>query len=226
MKNNEAKERIVDMLINYTERLKTQIKATAELASMMYIDADYPFKEKTEEVLRQSELSYLRLKEITQKVSGVTPPSLSKKYGVITEFDSYIRKIGEDKWKMHLPPFAPISVRNRKGGEGKLTFYHVMSLLEDYRLKHPGDIQKIENPTVIFEYHMPYADDANSVFDFDNIDSKRTIDAMQGYFFDDDNAFSLNVIHTAKEDSEAYTDIYILPYFMQKIEGILEEELS
>jgi len=170
------------------------------------------------ESLRICEKEYLRLKENAAIIADKQDKTPFEIYGTSYDFEATIEYMGNSQWKLHLPIFSPISVSRKKPGDGKYIYYLVYNLLDKYWNEHKKDGTAptiLKDPVVVYEYHIkPHR---NFVFDYDNVDSKSALDAMQGFFLTDDSAFSLTVIQSAVKDEESYTDIYIL----EKPEGFL-----
>ena len=151
---------------------------------------------------------YLKLKSLMYEVQDEKPVNMIAELGTTEAFPSSLTETEKGVWKFHLPPFYSVSAKRKLYNEGKHVYYLVMNLLDRYEREN-RKIQKLNKPVVIFRHHI--ASDSPNIFDFDNIDSKRAIDAMQGYFLKDDNAQYLTVIHESVHDEhESFCDIYVL----------------
>ena len=163
------------------------------------------------DALRMCEKQYLRLKETACELADGQDKTPFEIYGTATDFQVSIDRVGEKSWRLHLPVFSPISPSRKKAGDGKYMYYLVYNLLVKYWKEHRDDgglPSPLKDPVVIYEYHI--RPDRNLVFDFDNVDSKSVLDAMQGFFITDDSAFSITTIQTAVKDENSFTDIFVL----------------
>ena len=157
---------------------------------------------------KHNEELYLKLKEMCYEVQGIKSDNMYEAIGTTDSFPSTLEEIEPGIWKFHLPPFFSVSAKKKVYNEGKHMYYLVMNLLAAYE-RINGRIDVMDRPIVIFRHHI--FSESKNIFDYDNIDSKRAIDAMQGYFLKDDNAIYLTTIHEALADpEESYCDIYVL----------------
>lgn len=207
------KERIIEQLVDQERNLKILADKLSDVARLIYTSEDGSkiAQNMAIEALRIGEKQFLKLKESAAVIMDMTGNSPYEIYGTTADFPAEISKIGDDKWKIHLPIFSPISASRKNSGDGRYMYYLVFNLLNEYQKKYKNtdaELRILEEPLVIYRYHI--LPERNLVFDFDNVDSKSSLDAMQGFFFTDDNAFSLTTIQNAVRSKESYTDIYVM----------------
>jgi len=171
---------------------------------------------------KANEEIYLRLKSLIYTMQGKRAANMAEEIGTTESFPSSLMEIRPGIWKFTLPPFFSVSAKKKLYNEGKHMYYLVLNLQMQYE-KNSGRIETLKRPLVLFRHHI--CTDVQLPFDYDNIDSKRAIDAMQGYFIGDDNALSLTAVHEAVEDPErSYCEIYVLD--MAKNGGYLNAEIA
>ena len=199
---------MINTLLDYQMLVKNQESRILKLAQSLYFEQD----EMADKLLRafaiENEEIFLKLKRITYDIQGRTDDNAVDSIGEADFFPASLEQIQEGIWKFHLPPFFSVQASKRGyGNAGKHIFFMVMKLQTNYEAKY-GKIPKLTEPIVVFEHHI--CTDKHNVFDFDNIDSKRALDAIQGFFIDDDNILSLIQINIAKkEPKESFCDIYV-----------------
>lgn len=165
---------------------------------------------------------YLKLKSLSYIIQGKRPENMAEEIGTTDSFPSELQCIAKGVWKFTLPPFYSVSAKNRIYNEGKHIYYLVLNLLMQYESSHKK-IKKMGSPAIIFRHHI--CTKIQLPFDHDNIDAKRAIDAMQGYFFEDDNSLKL-VWHSesVEDESTSYCEIFVVD---QDIIGpVLSEKLA
>lgn len=69
-------------------------------------------------------------------------------------------------------------------------------------------IKKYEKAGILFVHHYS---NPKSIFDYDNLESKKIIDILSMFFLEDDNMKYLTVSHKSVESTFDYVDIYIYP---------------
>lgn len=160
------------------------------------------------EFAMSNEEIYLKLKSLIYLMQDKRPDNMAERIGTTESFPSELRMLSPGVWKFTLPPLFSVSAKRKIYSEGKHIYYLVLNLLMQYENKGER-IPQIDHPLVLFRHHI--CTDTAMPFDYDNIDSKRAIDAMQGYFFDNDSALDFDLHHTAVADpEESYCEIYVI----------------
>ena len=218
--NELKRKRTIEKLLDQEKDLNTLAGKLSDVAQMLYTCEDNPQLAEmlVTEALRLGEKQFIKLKENAALILDQRDLSPYEIYGTTTDFPAGIEKIDSDRWKIHLPIFSPTSATRRKSGDGRYMYYLVSNLLREYQKRNRGSgeqIKLLKQPLVIFKYHI--RPERKLVFDFDNVDSKSALDAMQGYFFTDDSAFSITTIQKSIRSEDSYTDIFV----MEKPEGFL-----
>lgn len=218
--NDLKRKRTIQKLLDQEKELRTLAGKLEDVAQVLYTCDDNPqlAETLTTEAVRLGERQFIKLKENAALILDQRDLSPYEIHGTTTDFPAAIEKINEDRWKLHLPIFSPVSATRRKSGEGRFIYYLVSNLLNTYQKEHKNTVDQIKllkHPLVIFKYHI--LPERNLVFDFDNVDSKSALDAMQGFFFTDDSAFSITTIQQSVRSEESFTDIFV----MERPEGFL-----
>lgn len=211
--NDLQRKRAIEKLLDQEKDLKALAGKLSDVAQIIYTRDDSPqlAETLTIEALRLAEKQFIRLKENAALILDQRDSSPYEIYGTTSDFPADVSKIGEDKWRLHLPIFSPASATRRKSGEGRYIYYLVSNLLSEYQKEHKETDERIKilkQPLVIFKYHI--LPERKLVFDFDNVDSKSALDAMQGFFFTDDSALSITTIQSCTKSEESFTDIFVM----------------
>ena len=218
--NELKRQRTIEKLLDQEKSLRHLADRLSDIAQIVYSSEDNPQLAETlaTEAVRFGEKQFLKLKENAALILDQRDLTPYEIHGTTSDFPSSIEKIDSDRWKLHLPIFSPVSATRRKSGDGRFIYYLVFNLLNQYQKENKNtgkEIKMLKQPLVIFKYHI--LPERNLVFDFDNVDSKPALDAMQGFFFSDDNAFSITTIQKAIRSEQSFTDIFVL----EKPEGFL-----
>lgn len=203
------RDNLIHMLLDYQMQVKDQEKRIMHLANAIYLSQDEEMVEKlVREFAVENEDIYLRLKRFVYDIRMNDSGNTHEMFGTTDSFPAALEKVGAGLWKFHLPPFYSVNIGDRgPSGAGKHMFYLVLNLEAEYEAKQEK-IEKLKSPLIVFEHHI--CSNVQRTFDFDNIDSKRALDAIQGYFIDDDNALSVTVVNIAVADpAESYCDMYV-----------------
>lgn len=198
---------MIRTLLDYQTVVKDQERRISEIAQMLFFGEELPENEVIQFAI-DNEDTYLKLKRLVYDIQGRQDGNRHEMIGSTDSFPSSLDELSPGLYRFHLPPFFSVQSSKRGyGNAGKHIFYLVLNLAQDYEATG-GKIIKPENPLVVFEHHI--CTDRQKIFDFDNIDSKRALDAMQGFFIEDDNALSLMQLNIAVSDpEESWCDIYI-----------------
>ena len=202
------RDKSIKSLLDYQELVKLQTRKISDLAYALYTEQDESVQALTKTFAIDNEEIYLKLKRLVYDMQDRQIGNTHEMIGTTDFFDASLTELKPGLWKFHLPPFFSIQSSDRgPSNAGKHMFYLVLNLEADYEREN-GKIQKVEEPLIVFEHHI--CSSFQKVFDFDNIDSKRALDALQGTFIRDDNALSLITVNMAVKDSdESYCDLYI-----------------
>lgn len=214
------KDKAIYALLDYQSLVKKQERRIVDMASLLYTGQEEKALDELNDFTIENEAIYLKLKKLSYDLQGEQSGNRHEMIGTTDLFPSSLTEVSPGLWKFHLPPFFSVNSSERgPSNAGKHIFYLVMNLEEEYE-KSNRKLKVIEKPIVIFEHHI--CSDFQKVFDFDNIDSKRALDALQGSFINDDNALSLMTVNLAvKDPKESYCDIYIADRNHPKVYEIL-----
>ena len=201
-------EKTIRTLIDYQNLVDEQRGRIKDLAYLLYTGQEEEVRKTANKFAIDNEEIYLDLKRLIYDLQGIR---IDNRFDAVGTTDSFPAALEENEagiWRFHLPPFFSVQSSERGASNaGKHIYYLMLKLQEEYEAS-TKKIERIKMPIIIFEHHI--CSDFQKVFDFDNIDSKRALDAMQGVFIDDDNALSLVTVNMAvKDPKESYCDIYI-----------------
>lgn len=198
---------INDLLVRYELQVVDQRSRIINLRMQLNSDNIEAATENVKEFCKANEEIYLKLKMLMYEIQEKQADNIIEQLGTTDSFPASLEEIEPYIWKFHLPPFYSVSAKKKLYNEGKHIYYLVMNLMMRYEIDNKK-IQKMEKPLVIFDHHI--CSKTDNYFDYDNIDSKRATDAMQGFFLKGDDASYLTVMHRATKDPEqSYCDIYL-----------------
>lgn len=216
------KEALIGALLGCEMDLYDQQSRLVDMRYHIDTERDEDLAKIAREFSKFNEEMYLRLKIISYLIQGKRPCNMAEEIGTTESFPSRLENLEKGIWKFTLPPFYSVSPKNRLYNEGKHMYYLVLNLLMQYEKTHKK-IRTMGRPGIIFRHHI--CTDIRQPFDHDNIDAKRAIDAMQGYFFQDDNALELVWHSEAIEDSEmSLCEIYVVD--MDVTGPVLSEKIT
>lgn len=114
-------------------------------------------------------------------------------------------------WEFILPPAPSVKTGKRVTDTSRYIGYLVRNLMDRYQVEY-GDISCLSSPVVIIEYGIRENDSFAKLFDADNRDSKKAIDAMTGTFFDDDNVLAIRTYQYGVRSKVEMTRILIMEF--------------
>ena len=112
-------------------------------------------------------------------------------------------------YEFYLPPTPSVRVGQFNKDVGRYTGLLIKNLIKKH-VERYGEIAKTASPVVVFEYGIDRADPFARLYDADNRDSKKALDALTGTFFEDDNVLSVTTVSTGEYADHAYTKIYVM----------------
>ena len=112
-------------------------------------------------------------------------------------------------WEFHLPPLPSIA-RSEKGfSSGRYLNYLTKNLIARYKKIH-GKISRLSSPIVIFEYRVDKDDAFGRMYDADNRDNKKVLDALSGTFFEDDNIMRITTLYYGVYSETPCANVYVM----------------
>ena len=205
------KAALLETAESYENMLSRQKDLLRNLTLKILVESYDSAEETLEELSRLNEAHYLRLKSIIydlrcQSGNAAADYDCIERLGKQALFPAYL-KYESGIWKFHLPPMPSVKKVKRTASEGQAVFYSVMYLLEEYEREHHMRLSCLEEPVLYIRHNI--RKDETEVFDADNVDTKRAIDAMQGYLLSDDNALYLTTITDGALADEDSCDMYL-----------------
>lgn len=201
----DKKNDIIKALIEY-EGIAAELQRNISMTRLQ-VNSDIDAEDTMLHFARTNEDLYLKMKKFTYDVLGRNSDNIMEEFGTTDSFPSTLEEIQDGVWKFTLPPFFSIQNKKRFSNEGRHMYYLVMNLENEYEKTHQR-IEKMAKPVVIFRHHI--CTEKDYIFDYDNVDSKRAIDAMQGFFLERDDALYLTTVHSALKDTQkSYCEIFV-----------------
>ena len=198
-------EKTILKLAKYEKIAQNQLGRIRQLKIMLEEGIDA--RSEIENISRENEELFLGMKSISYEIRGDDPDSQIEEFGTTETFPSSLERIAPGIWKFTLPTFVSNPAKKRFANEGKHMFFVVLNLLREYEINN-GRISYMKKPVLCFRHHI--CTETDRIFDFDNIDSKRAIDAMQGYFLKGDDALYLTIIQEAEKDpGKSFCEIFV-----------------
>jgi len=201
---------MIHALVDYQMLVKDQEKRILSLAESLYFEQESEAMKTVNAFAVENEEIYLKLKRLIYDIQLRQEGNWHEDIGSTDSFPSTLTEIDDKTWRFTLPPFYSVNIKDRSGNAGKHMFYLIRNLIADYEINRKK-IEVLDNPVVLFRHHI--CTDIQKPFDFDNIDSKRALDALQGVFLSDDNALSMTLLHEAIEDpDDSFCELYVIEW--------------
>lgn len=209
--NEEEKRYEVQNLINALAE-----DANKQIRLLEAISSDYRFyspKKLNRELIEYADLSeetFLKGKQLTCLIE--TGEAVSdydfKNMGTTESFPCSLSFDGS-VWEFFLPPTASVKLGVRVRAAGRYIGYLVRNLINNYEEEH-GEIAPLSSPVVAFEHGLVRGTPNSRLYDADNRDNKRIVDAMTGTFFEDDNLLTITTMHYGAASDSEYTRVFVM----------------
>lgn len=190
-KLNEVK--ILDMILAYAKQNRTRQYRNQLLTFISTAETNFLEGKKMALLIREKEdASVYDFRKMG--TSDVFPSELTYHEGV---------------WKFHTPPLVSVKTGEFTKAASRYIGYLVRNLIESYEVEF-GGIHVMEHPAVVFEHGIERGTPFGRLFDADNRDSKKVLDALTGTFFPDDNVMFVTTMHIGVEVDEPCTNVYVM----------------
>lgn len=141
--------------------------------------------------------------------TGKKPPAYDyRKMGESDTFPCSLSYDG-DVWEFYLPPAASVKNGNMAVNVGRWSGYLAKNLLKTHEEKY-GKIEMLKEPVLVFEFGFCRDNPLSQLYDADNRDNKRIIDALTGMLIPDDNILAIQTVHYGVFSDTDYTRVYIM----------------
>ena len=209
----------------YTEALRDEIVSTAEaLADQKEHEAkvlrgianDAKFaqlrklKNKVAIYAGEAELNFLEGKALSVRVETGKKPSPydCREMGTSDVFPCTLTFDG-DVWEFYLPPTPSVKNGNMARHVGRWSGYLAQNLIRSYE-KECGNIELLKRPVIVFELGVKNDTSLAKLYDADNRDNKRIIDAMTEHLIRDDNVLAIDTMYYGVRAKEHYTRVFVM----------------
>ena len=216
-----------DDINELAEKLKAEKKQEIKLLESISHHATYGDADKLSNAVsafaNKAEADFLEGKKLSLLVrEGRMVSDRDFRYmGTTEQFPCDLSYSSEDRcWVFLLPPLPSVGTGRFNKEAGRHTGYLLKNLIRRYRETY-GEIPELTSPVVVFEHGIRNIDTFSRLFDADNRDTKKAMDALTGTFFPDDNVLAVTTMHLGCKADKDYTRIYVLeagqlPRFLQK----------
>ena len=114
-----------------------------------------------------------------------------------------------DVWEFYLPPTASVKNGNVGVNVGRWTGYLAKNLLKAHEEKY-GSIEMLKEPVIVLEFGFSRDNPLTRLYDADNRDNKRILDALTGTLIPDDNILAIQTVHYGVFSDVDYTLVYVM----------------
>ncbi len=113
-----------------------------------------------------------------------------------------------DMFVFVLPPMYSAKRKDNTISSGQYMRYLVLNLIKDSKLS----LHVLKKPVIYFEHHActNVKGELSHLADADNMDAKACQDALQGFFYNDDNILTLTTVHRGVKDRIAFTKMCVM----------------
>lgn len=221
-------------LSSYISKKKLEMLHLCELSDdawqLLELDLENPhqalnrsFSNKILQFLSESEKNFIEMKDLASLTRLNDSLEVYDAYleayrlfpyetkGAFDYFDGSLEKITEpyEGYKFRLPPMNSKNGALRYIGDGKFVYYAIQKLIKDYEVKH-SIIRPMKSPIGIFVHHFDADKKEVTTLDADNVDTKTSTDALQGYILTDDNLLSFWTMNFGVEDTTSFCDLFLI----------------
>lgn len=192
------------------EKKIEEAKLLKALASDARLASDTAVKNKALKFAGMAERNFLEGKRLSSITAISKAPSAYDYEAMGTTEDFPCTLSFEDGiWEFFLPPTPSVKNGKRGNESGRYIGYLVKNLIAGYRDVY-GDISLLKEPVVAFEFGFRKDDPFSQIYDADNRDNKRILDALTGIFYPDDNVLSIRTVHYGTVSESEYTRVFVM----------------
>lgn len=203
-----------DEILSLTEELikgkEEEIRLLKAIASEARFAAPQKLKNKAINYAGISEVNFLSGKRLSLLAETGEDASTYdfEKMGTTENFPCSMTHEA-DMWIFYLPPTPSIKNGVAARNVGRYIGYLVKNLIKAHEEEY-GKIRMMISPVVVFEYGFKEETAMTKLFDPDNRDNKRIIDAMTGTFYEDDNVLAIKTMHYGTISGADYTKVFVM----------------
>ena len=112
-------------------------------------------------------------------------------------------------WEFYLPPMYSVPTKKYGESSGRYIGYLVRNLIRLHEEEF-GSISRLNDPVVVFEHGIAKDLPSSRLFDAENRDNKKVLDALTGTFTEDDNLLSVRTFYYGVTAEDHYTKVFVM----------------
>lgn len=203
-----------DEIISFSEQIRQEKEQEIKILDRIIHYARYtdPTKLKNNLIsfVNHAERNFLNGKRLALLINeGKSNVKMySDELGTTDEFPSSLSYDGI-VYEFYIPPIPSIQTGTFIKDVGRFTGLLIKKLIKTFEADH-GKIKEFISPVVVIEYGISGDESFARLYDADNRDSKKAIDALTGTFFQDDNVLSITTVSVGTITDEPHTSIYVM----------------
>lgn len=211
---NMFTEALRDEIVRTAESLADEKENEAKALRSIASDARYAqlkkLRNKVAVYAGEAELNFLEGKVLSVLVEAGEKPSPYdlEKMGTADAFPCTLTFDG-DVWEFYLPPTPSVKNGNMARHVGRWSGYLAQNLISTYEAEC-GNIEMLKRPVIVFEIGIKGNTPLAKLYDADNRDNKRIIDAMTEHLIRDDNVLAIDTMYFGISTEESYTRVYVM----------------
>ena len=194
--HNEAeRDEIIYLAEKQIAGKEEEIKLLKAIISEARYAAPNKLKNKTILFAGTSEANFLEGKKLSLLIRTGEDASVYdfKAMGTTEEFPCSLT-CDEGIWVFFLPPSPSVKNGVAARNAGRYMGYLVKNLIKEHEEEY-GKITMLTSPVVVFEHGFKEETPLTRLYDSDNRDNKRILDAMTGTLYEDDNLLEIKTFH-------------------------------
>lgn len=221
MLKEEIRVAVSELAATLADKKNEESKLLSSLARDAKISSDNAIKNKASKFAMLAESNFLEGKRLSSLAALEKDASAYdyKAMGTTEEFPCTL-SFDDGVWEFLLPPTPSIKNGKRGNAAGRYIGYLVKNLMANYATDYEK-LPRLSEPVIVFEYGFGKDDVFSELYDADNRDNKRILDAMTGIFYPDDNILSIKTIHYGTVADKDYTKVFVME--KPRLESFLKE---
>ena len=201
--------------ITYVKRLRQKALANLQIVEKLLelVKEGEPDTKQINAVLSANNRNYLFTKEVAAFLKdgvrrGTPEYDAVDILGNPGDFPASLSRSEDGIYCFHLPQLESKKTTDTGAGDKNPMRYLVLYLIREYE-KENHVITPFKKPLLVFEHIFDKDKSLRHVPDFDNMDTKAVIDALEYYMIENDSALDITLVHIGKIGDETYTNLYV-----------------